>query len=254
MLSLAAHLPRSSLAELRLVVVGGTLNISSACITRSSLNDAMKALYAEGRCTAATSLHIDHVATSALSTGPRASALLPRMPALGAAAAMLGRRSSRIAGTLPRPSLGASMRFASTATAAAEASSAGGSNASRVPVAVVPSAVLVKVGDSHATWWPFKHKELLSMDSSDLLKALAVSRIFGGSFKDVHLGACPIAVVKNAVLPAGVTVPPVALETGDAVVEMKGVKTVGDMANGVGASGAPLFIRVGLPPTMHAGE
>jgi hypothetical protein len=38
------------------------------------------------------------------------------------------------------------------------------------------------------------------------------------------------------------------------LVEMKLTKTVGDMANGVGASGAPLFVRVGLPPTVHAGE
>ena len=49
------------------------------------------------------------------------------------------------------------------------------------------------------------------------------------------------------------TKPPAALETGDAVVEMEGAATLGDMANDFGAIGAPLFVRVELPSTI-AGE
>ncbi len=52
----------------------------------------------------------------------------------------------------------------------------------------------------------------------------------------------------------GAEEPSAELEAGDAVVVMKGDKTLGDMANRVGASNAPLFVRVGLPPTVHAGE
>ncbi len=157
--------------------------------------------------------------------------------------------SDGVSGTLLlRPSLGASTRFASTT---AKASAPDGTNEPSSAVqgtAVVPSAVLFKVGsDIHTTWRSFKHDKLLGMDASDLLEALADSKMFALALKDVKLSACSIAVVKNAVLPAGVTVPPVALEAGDAVVEMEGAQTVGDMAKEVGVSGAPLFIRVGLP-------
>jgi hypothetical protein len=114
-------------------------------------------------------------------------------------------------------------------------------------------AVLIKVGDG-GKWIVFEHEKLLSMNYSNLLKALKADEVFAFKFKDVDLSACSIAVIKNAALPAGVKLPPAALATGDAVVEMEGAETVGDMANGVGASGAPLFVRVGLPPTVHAGE
>ena len=168
-----------------------------------------------------------------------------RLPAAGVV--VLCHHSAGVAGTLHFPSLGAIARFASTVASAAR-----GTSASPAAV-VVPSAVLIKVGDG-GIWNLFKHNEKLDMDRADLLKALKADEMFAHSFKDVNLGACTITVVKNAALPAGVTVPPAALEMGDAVVEMKRTKTVGDMAKEVGVSGAPLFVRVGLPPTVHAGE
>ena len=147
--------------------------------------------------------------------------------------------------------------MASTATAAAAPAAAGGETQGALPaakgVAVVPSAVLFKVGDD-GHWSPFEDEKLLGMDASDLLEALADSRMFALDFKDVGLSACSIAVVKNSALPAGAKEPSAEQEAGDSVVVMKGAETVGDMANGVGASGAPLFVRVGLPTTVHAGE
>ena len=147
------------------------------------------------------------------------------------------------------------MRFASTAAAAgADASAAGGTNAPPAAAAViVPSVVLVKVGDG-GIWSPFEHEKLLRMNRSSLLKALKADEVFALDFKDVKLSACTIAIIKNAALPADAEEPSAEHEAGDSVVEMKLTKTVGDMANGVGASGAPLFVRVGLPPTVHAGE
>ena len=167
---------------------------------------------------------------------------LARTPASGTPAAVfIGRFSGDVMSNLHmllRPTLGASVRFASTE---ASTTAAG--------VVVVPSAVLIKVGyDSRTIWNPFEHKKLLSLNRYSLLKALKVDEIFGGYFKGVDkLSACSIAVIKNTELPVGVMVPPIALETGDTVVEMEGVKTVGNMAKEVGVSGAPLFIRVGLP-------
>ena len=92
------------------------------------------------------------------------------------------------------------------------------------------------------------------MNRPTLLEALADSKMFTLDFKDVKLSACSISVIKNAALPAGVKLPPAALETGDAVVMMEGAETLGDMVDAVGKNGAPLFVRVGLPPTVHAGE
>ena len=154
----------------------------------------------------------------------------------------------------PRQSLSSSTRFASTS--AAEGVAAGRANASSAAECVViPSTVLFKVGDaSSGIWSSFSHERLMSMDRTRLLKALKADEMFTLDFKDVKLSACSISVVKNAALPAGVTVPPAAFEAGDAVIEMEGSKTLGDMANAVGENGAPLFVRVGLPPTVHAGE
>ena len=254
MLPLAARLPRPSFAMLRLLGVCGSLDISSACIARPSLNGAMIALHARGSRASAALLLIAAFATPISSTGLRASTLLPRMPASGTAAAMLGRRSGGIAGTQPRPSLGASTRFASTTTAAAITLAAGGkTNDAPAAAAVVPSAVLFKVGDG-GKWIVFEHEKLLSMNYSNLLKALKADEMFALKFKDIDLSACSVAIVKNAALPAGVKLPPAALKTGDALVEMEGIMTVRHMAYVVGASGAPLFVRVGLPSTVHAGE
>lgn len=94
----------------------------------------------------------------------------------------------------------------------------------------------------------------MSMDRTRLLEALADSKMFALRLKDVDLGECSISVIKNAALPAGVKLPPAALETGDAVVMMEGAETLSDMVDAVGKNGAPLFVRVGLPPTVHAGE
>ena len=136
----------------------------------------------------------------------------------------------------------------------AETTAVGGkTNDAPAAAAVVPSAVLFKVGDEkRAAWRSFKHEKLLGMDASDLLEALAGSKMFSLDFKDVKLSACSIAVIKNAALPAGAEEPSAEHEAGDSVVEMKAAKTLGDVANGVGASGAPLFVRVGLPAAAAA--
>ena len=181
------------------------------------------------------------------------SSCAPRVPVLSAAVVVvLGHHSGGLAGTLLRPSLGAFKRFAST-SAAAEVSAADTANgSSAAKVSVVPSAVLFKVGDG--IWSPFANEKLLIMNRSGLLKALKADEMFALTFKDIDLSACSIVVVKNAALPAGAEEPSAEHEAGDSVVEMKLAKTLGDMANGVGASGAPLFVRVGLPPTVLAGE
>jgi hypothetical protein len=108
------------------------------------------------------------------------------------------------------------------------------------------------VGDG-GIWSPFEHEKLLRMNRSNLLEALAGSKMFALKFKDIDLSACSIAVIKNAALPAGAEEPSAEHEAGDSVVEMKITKTVGDMANGVGASGAPFFVRVRLPDAMSLG-
>ena len=155
---------------------------------------------------------------------------------------------------LPRQSLSSSTRFASTS--AAEGVAAGRANASSAAECVViPSTVLLKVGDaSSGIWSSFSHERLMSMDRTRLLKALKADEMFTLKFKDIDLSACSISVIKNAALPAGAEEPSTEHEAGDSVVEMKLAKTLGDMANAVGENGAPLFIRVGLPPTVHAGE
>ena len=258
MIALAARLQRSFPAALHLVGVGMTLGGSLVRATLPRLHGATAALHAGDRTAAAASRPVATLSTSAPWTGPCSSGVDARMPAgvAGAAAAMLGRRIDRVAGMLPRPSLGASSRFASTATgAAAPAAEGGKTHAPLVAdvVAVKPSAVLFKVGDG-GIWSSFEHEKLLSMDRSKLMEALAGSKMFALKFKDIDLSACSIAVIKNAALPAGADEPSAEHEAGDSVVEMKLTKTVGDMANDFGASGAPFFVRVGLPPTVHAGE
>jgi len=108
--------------------------------------------------------------------------------------------------------------------------------------------------DSRTTWSSFSHEKLMSMDRTRLLEALAGSKMYALDFKDVKLSACSISVIKNAALPAGAEEPSAEHEAGDYVVKMKLAKTLGDMANAVGKNDAPLFVRVGLPPTVHDGE
>ncbi len=104
-----------------------------------------------------------------------------------------------------------------------------------------PFVPLVKVGDG-GKWCAIKKKaELMDMVRADLLEALAGSKIFGPDLKDVRLGACTVHVIKGA-LPEGADEPTAAQETGDHVVELKGAKTIGEVA-GDGS----FFLRIYLP-------
>ena len=113
------------------------------------------------------------------------------------------------------------------------------------PKLATSAPVLVKVGDGK--WNPFKHDNLQGMDTSDLLEALAGSRMFALDFKDVKLSACTVHFGK---LPADQDEP--SAQDAAGFLELKGAKTVGTAAGSI-AAGDQVCIRVRLPRPAGAG-
>ena len=107
-----------------------------------------------------------------------------------------------------------------------------------------PTCTLVKVGGGK--WGTLKKHDVLAMDRQDMLEALAESKMFGDSLKDIPLDKCSVVVLKGA-LPAGKEEPDASDEVAANVMELKAAKTVGQAAKEAGCSGETLFIHVRLP-------
>jgi hypothetical protein len=140
------------------------------------------------------------------------------------------------------------VRGVHSSSAASSAPAPGAAAAATGAAAASERPVFVKVGDS--PWSPFEPaSSVLAMHRIKLLEALAASKTFEVKLKGVDLSACTVAVVKNEKL-GGADEPAPEHEAGDNVVELKLAKTVGSVAAAAGSdtAGAPLFIRVHVPP------
>ncbi len=204
-----------------------------------------------------TAISYSHLQTAATLEFARARG------ALGGAAA--ASRSGSVVDTVRHPPLGASVRHyrvsaasrsapvGDAAAAAAAAAAAPSPPPAAAPAPAAPGAasggsdkaplpaVLVKVGES-GKWRSFKHAGLLGMDASDLLQALADSKVFGADLKDVKLSACTVAVHK---LPSGTKVLTAAKEKDAKFEELEGAMTVEDTTASI--AGEQVCIRVQLP-------
>lgn len=132
----------------------------------------------------------------------------------------------------------------STATRAQETDA--GDSGVKMHAWAPPTDVFIKVGDG--IYGRFKHADLLSMDRTDLLKALKSDELFGTKLKAVPLDECAVAVLKGTLVD-GKKKPDVSDEVDAAELELG--DTVSDVARAHG-TGERLFIHVRLPGAATA--
>lgn len=116
-----------------------------------------------------------------------------------------------------------------------------------------PSQVYIKVGAGRYLDWPFDWASIKdTCQAGALLAALASNAIFAGCFKGPEpIASCTIVVLRHSARLAHAH-PDAGEETVDNIEELTLGRSLGSVAEAIGALGAKLFVHVRLPPAVGA--